>query len=265
MGEGTPASFDVGIHEDNVRAIDRTFAAGLSALSDVTGIDGALTARDKALLLVAGAAVRDRLGLSAEVERAIGLGVDPAELEALALALCLSRGAGPCRAVLDALPTAPDVATTTMPHTPGPDTPHADIPEMVEDFRRIFGDVPDRISVLAEHSPGGLRAYHLMRRAVLTVGRLDPIVAELALVTVNACEHRSDFAAVHVTGARRAGATEQQLVEAGLCAVHSGGVAAWLSASEAIVATRPDNHTSANTSIDPPATTRAPSGASTQR
>ena len=42
---------------------------------------------------------------------------------------------------------------------------------------------------------------------------------------------------------RRAGADEAALVEAGLTAVAFGGVAAWLAASEAIVATRPEGAT----------------------
>jgi alkylhydroperoxidase/carboxymuconolactone decarboxylase family protein YurZ len=74
---------------------------------------------------------------------------------------------------------------------------------------------------------------------VLRDGTLDPLVAELALVCVNAAEHRSDYAEVHVTGARRLGATEAQLVETGICSIAVGGVAAWLAASLAIEATRP--------------------------
>jgi 4-carboxymuconolactone decarboxylase len=246
MGEEFTESPGISNIMDTVHSIDAVFSAGVVALNDVIHGDGALSGRDKAVLLVAGAAVRDRVGTAAEVERAIGLGVERAELETLALALYLSRGVGPCRAVLDALPgtTRPANMSTTPVSIPS-------VPAMVDAFRQIFGEVPDRISLLADASPSGLAAYHLMRGAVLGSGRLTPIIAELALLTVNACEHRADFAAVHVAGARQVGATEAQLVEAGLCGVPSGGVAAWLSASEAIVSTRTPGSSNSNSSIDP--------------
>lgn len=215
--------------------IDSTFDAGLEALDDVTRRDGALGAPEKAILLVAGAAVRNRDSLDIETSRAIGLGNDVGALRALALALYLSRGGAPCDALLRCIGDADDSQDRAAP-VGRPTAPSTD--EMVDQFRAIFGEVPDRIALLARHSPRGLAAYHLMRAAVLSTGTLDVVLAELALMCVNACEHRGDFAAVHAAGARRAGATEEQLVEAGLCAVPNGGVAAWLAASEAIVSTR---------------------------
>jgi AhpD family alkylhydroperoxidase len=83
-----------------------------------------------------------------------------------------------------------------------------------------------------------------MRVAVLRDGPLAPLLAELVLFSANIVEHRADFAAVHARGARRAGVSEAQLVEAGLTAVRFGGVAAWFAAAEAIVETRHEEGTS---------------------
>ena len=111
------------------------------------------------------------------------------------------------------------------------------------EFAAVFGEVPDRVRLLEEHAPDALEAYHRMRVAVLRDGPLAPLLGELVLFAVNAAEHRSDYAEVHARGARRAGADDAALVEAGLTAVAFGGVAAWLAASEAIVATRPEGAT----------------------
>ena len=217
-----------------IAPIDPEFERALALLDDVVRRDGELTARDKSVLLVAAAAVRDREAVVAEVAAAQALGVPDDELRAVALALYLSRGAGPCRTVLDAVD-----ATGDPPAPPdGAGVSDVTVDEILDEFRAVFGEVPDRVDLLRMHSVAGLEAYHRIRRSVLRDGRLEPVVAELALVAVNAAEHRGDFAEVHARGARLAGATEAQLVEAGLCAIPSGGVAAWLAASNAIVATR---------------------------
>ena len=234
MGQGIPDAPASDNFEARLGAIDDVFAAGLAALASVTRVDRALSTQDKATLLVAAAAVRDRSAVAFETERAVGLGVGQDRLRSLALALYLSRGGGPARALLDQLQPL-DSASKTSP------VPAPSVTAMVNEFGAIFGEIPDRIALLADSCPAGLTAYHLMRRAVLTTGTLEPIVAELALMCVNAAEHRADFAAVHAAGARKVGATDDQLIEAGLCAISSGGVAAWLAAAEAIVVTRPSS------------------------
>jgi alkylhydroperoxidase/carboxymuconolactone decarboxylase family protein YurZ len=217
-------------------AIDASFGAGVAALASSIRTDGALPASAKSMLVAAAAAVADEATTGACVTAALELGVPPDAFEHLALALYLSRGARPARALLDALASA-------TPDRPGA---HDDAPvvpvtpaEILAEFEAVFGVVPDRVTLLAEHSLAGLEAYHRMRVSVLRSGRGYPLLGELALVVVNASEHRADFATVHAVGARRLGATDAQLVEAGLCAIPTGGVAAWLAASEAITASRP--------------------------
>jgi alkylhydroperoxidase/carboxymuconolactone decarboxylase family protein YurZ len=244
-------------------AIDASFGAGVAALAAAIDGDGALTARDKSMLVVAAAAVADPASTTACVAAALDRGVAPDAIEQLALALYLSRGARPTRALLDALaavgtgptPDTSDTDTSTT-DTSTTDTSTTDtsttvtsttdtsavepvgVDEVLTEFEAVFGVVPDRVTLLAEHSHAGLEAYHRMRVSVLRSGRGDPLLGELALVVVNAAEHRADFATVHAVGARRLGATDAQLVEAGLCAIPTGGVAAWLAAAEAITGSR---------------------------
>jgi alkylhydroperoxidase/carboxymuconolactone decarboxylase family protein YurZ len=197
----------------------------------VAGRDGALTGRQKQLLEVAAAALRDPDRCEAAAERAVGCGASIAELHAIALALYLSRGERPARTVLDAV--GADATADIAPAVAA-----IGVDEIVAEFAAVFGDVPARVRLLEQHAPDGLEAYHRMRVAVLRDGPLAPLLGELVLFAVNAADHRADFAAVHARGARRARATEAQLVEAGLTAVRYGGVAAWLAAAEAIVETR---------------------------
>ncbi len=136
--------------------------------------------------------------------RALALGNTAVEVRAVALALYLSRGARPCRAVLDALAAA---RTDDLPTLGGAGDAHTNVDDpiaaddIVAEFVRVFGTVPERVALLVEHSHDGLEAYHRMRVAVLGDGALEPVVSELTLMAVNAAEHRSDFAAVHARGA----------------------------------------------------------------
>lgn len=217
-------------------AINASFGAGVAALANAIRTDGALPAPSKSMLVAAAASVADEASTAACVTAALDLGVSPEAIEQLALALYLSRGARPARALLDALASARPDRPAAHDDTPvAPVTPA----EVLAEFETVFGVVPDRVTLLAEHSLPGLEAYHRMRVSVLRSGRGDPLLGELALVVVNAAEHRADFATVHAVGARRLGATDAQLVEAGLCAIPTGGVAAWLAAAEAITASRP--------------------------
>jgi alkylhydroperoxidase/carboxymuconolactone decarboxylase family protein YurZ len=214
-----------------VAALDASFGRAIQLLDDVAGRDGALTVHHKRLLEVALAALGDPDRCEAAVERAVGSGASTAELQAVALALYLSRGERPARIVLDAVG-----ADATADTAPGVEPVDAD--EIIAEFAAVFGGVPARVRLLEQHVPEGLEAYHRMRVAVLRDGPLAPLLGEFVLFAANVVEHRADFAAVHARGARRAGATEAQLVEAGLTAVRYGGVAAWLAAAEAIVETR---------------------------
>ena len=245
---------------ERVDAIDPTFAAGVEHLGRVIHQDGRLSARTKSLIAAATTAVRDPAALPIAVATAFEFGNVAEDLRAVALTLYLSRGVPPCRDLLDAVDAidgidahGADAAAdaSTSGQAARASVAPVTVAEVVAEFASVFGTVPDRVNLLVEHCPDGLAAYHYMRVAGLSDGSPEPLDAELILMAVNAAEHRGDFAAVHAAGARRQGATEPQLVEAGLVAVQSGGVAAWLAAAEAIVSTRP-TPTAAYTTEPPP-------------
>jgi 4-carboxymuconolactone decarboxylase len=211
-------------------SFDPSFARAIQLLADLADADGALDAIDKHLLRIALTALSDPSRTRATAERALGSGVTTEQIRAVALALFLSRGVRPARAALESVDsaTSPGEARDVIP------VAREDI---LAEFAAAFGEIPERVRLLERHAPDGLEAYHRMRAAVLRDGPLAPRVGELVLFAVNAAEHRGDFAAVHARGARRCGAGDAELVEAGLMAVPYGGVAAWLAAAEAITTT----------------------------
>ena len=114
----------------------------------------------------------------------------------------------------------------------------ADVPGAYDYFRQYFGSVPDYVQLLGDRASRGLEGYFLMRQAALGETPLPERDMELMLCAVNAAEYQARFVAIHSRGARRAGASEEQLVEATLTAMPFAGVASWLSAAQGILDSR---------------------------
>lgn len=119
----------------------------------------------------------------------------------------------------------PQASVTTAP-TP---TIKAEPGEAENNFKQYFGTVPLALAKLLQLSPKGADGYYLMRKGTIECNTLSKKYAELLLVTVLAADY-SPMAATHIKAARIAGASDFELAEAILCAVPSGGIAAWISA-----------------------------------
>ena len=102
-------------------------------------------------------------------------------------------------------------------------------------FTSYFGFVPDYIELMADEASRALEGYVLMRQWSLAENLLDAKHVELLLCTVNAAEFSSRFVNVHAMGARNAGASEAEIVEAVLCAIPVSGVASWLPGADGIM------------------------------
>jgi alkylhydroperoxidase/carboxymuconolactone decarboxylase family protein YurZ len=123
-------------------------------------------------------------------------------------------------------------ATVTPTHSD--ETFEASAGAATQYFQEYFGFVPDYVTLMAERAPRALEGYMLMREWALAENTLDAKLVELLLCTVNAAEFESRFVAVHAGGARRAGATEEEIVEAVVCAIPVAGVASWLPGADGI-------------------------------
>ncbi len=225
------------LQSGELTAVAPKFAEGYARIREVTDHDGACPAWAKALYMAAAAAVRDHDELARrELARSVSLGLAPDAAAGAALGVLISRG----EAVYDRFRSAVDEAFGIERPAAGPDAPEfpLDRQAALDYFEDYFGFVPDYVTLMADEAPRALEGYVLMREWSLAENLLDAKHVELMLCTINAAEFSSRFVNVHANGARNAGATEAEIVEAVVCAIPVSGVAAWLPGADGIAAGR---------------------------
>jgi alkylhydroperoxidase/carboxymuconolactone decarboxylase family protein YurZ len=210
------------------------FAEGYARLRDATDRDGACPAWAKAVYMAAAAAAKRQPEVIArELARARALGLAQAQAEGIALVLLISRGESAYAAFAAALRVC---------YGTGARAGASERPQFAVDgaaarayFERALGQVPGYVELLASDAPRALEGYVLMREWSLGENALPAKHVELMLCTINAADAAPRFLALHANSARRAGASEAEIVEAVLCAVPIAGMPAWLGSTEAIL------------------------------
>jgi 4-carboxymuconolactone decarboxylase len=198
--------------------------AGFAQFRAVIDADGAVPARLKALFASVAAIDRGHLELATrEIERGVGLGLT--RLEAAAGLIVLTSLRGEAAAIKFGAILAQTFGSEDMP-APQP-LPAAAEGEAVANFTEYFGTIPTPLAQLLRLSPQAADAYYLMRRGSIDANPLSPKHGELLLLAILAASY-SPMAATHVRGARRAGASDEEIAEAVLCAIPAAGVAAWM-------------------------------------
>jgi len=235
MATGTPHP-----HPDLARVSPPTGAA-LDALYGVVDDDaGTLPKWFKHVLVACTCLVKRRPDEARKwIASACDAGATPEAIAAIAVDLVLSRGAHMGDELISALVASGRAVPSSV--LPGQQSitldPTSD--SIREYFTGVFGSVPERVALLLDRCAPGMRAYHLLRQAGLDDSVLPAHYMEIVLVVVNAADYQPMFVEVHARGAFAKGATEEQLVEACVCAIPHAGVAAWLPASIGIIAGRP--------------------------
>jgi alkylhydroperoxidase/carboxymuconolactone decarboxylase family protein YurZ len=215
-------------------AISPKFAEGYARIREVTDRDGACPAWAKALYMAAAGAVKGQSALVArELVRARALGLARADAEGAALAVLISRGEAAFATFAAAVRSAYGAGPSAAP----PERLRYDVTRdsALAHFRSYFGFVPAYVELMANEAPRALEGYALMREWSLGENRLAAKHVELLFCTVNAAEYAARFVGIHAKGARRAGASEAEIVEAVLCAIPIAGVASWLAVSDALL------------------------------
>ncbi|MCY3951059.1 MAG: carboxymuconolactone decarboxylase family protein [bacterium] len=221
-----------------IDAVSPKFAEGLARVREVTDTDGACPAWAKALYMAAAAAVKGhREMLMAQMGRSRDLGLGLAAARGAALTVLISRG----EAVYATFNSAIDEVFGDTVALAAGDAPEFSIDRRgcLDYFEDYFGFVPDYVRLMADDAPRALEGYVLMREWSLAENVLDATHAELLLCTINAAEFSARFVNVHANGARRAGCSEAQIVEAVICAIPVAGVASWLPGADGIMEGRP--------------------------
>jgi len=200
--------------------------AGYALFREIVETDGALPARIKGLFAAVAAITKRDPGLAArELTRARSQGLTQDEASSGLILLSSLRGEGVALAY-DAVLGKVYLDDAPPAFAPG-EAVHAAPGEAEANFRAYFGTVPPALANLLALVPRGADAYYLMRKGTIECNRLERKLSELMLVAVLAADY-SPMAATHVKAARAVGATEHELAEAILCAVPSGGIAAWM-------------------------------------
>jgi alkylhydroperoxidase/carboxymuconolactone decarboxylase family protein YurZ len=218
-------------------AVSTKFAEGFARIREVTERDGACPAWAKALYMAAAAAVKHQPEvLARELARARSLGLALAHAEGAALAVLISRGESAHAAFAASVRSC----YGSRPGEAPPERPRLELTRAsaLDYFRRYFGFVPAYVELMADEAPRALEGYVLMREWSLGENALPAKHVELLLCTVNAADYSPRFVSVHAGGARRAGASEAEIVEAVLCAIPIAGVASWLPGADGILESR---------------------------
>jgi 4-carboxymuconolactone decarboxylase len=198
-------------------------AAGWARLRGRLESDGALGAADKALLIAAVAAVRGRTALlERELARLRELG-GGAWLHSCASVLALCRG----REAADAFATAAGIELDWAAAAPAPVDDEA-LAAAQEYLAPGAVAPPPPIALLAEYAPEVLVGYRDLRAGIYEEGAIELRLVELMLFAISAADFEGGHAAVHGAKALAAGATTEELVDAGLCAIPSSGMGSWL-------------------------------------
>jgi len=217
-----------------VAAKSHKFAEGYARVREVTDLDGACPAWAKALFMSCAAAVRGHEELMLrELGRSKNLGLSLNDARGAALTVFISRGEG----VYSKFTSAINELYGEEIGEPDEESPafQLDKDACLEYFEGYFGFIPTYVQLMAEEAPRALEGYVLMREFSLAENLLDAKNVELLLCTVNAAEFSSRFTNVHANGARNAGATEAEIVEAVICALPVSGVASWLPGADGIM------------------------------
>jgi alkylhydroperoxidase/carboxymuconolactone decarboxylase family protein YurZ len=217
-----------------VAALSQKFAEGYARIREVTDTDGAAPAWAKALYMACAGAVRNQdLLMERELARSRDHGLTLADARGAALAVLISRGEG----VYSKLSEVIGQVFGEQIGEPENETPDLvlDRQACLDYFESYFDFVPDYVHLMANEAPRALEGYVLMRQWSLDENMLDSKHVELLLCTINASEFSSRFVNVHATGARKAGATEAEIVEAVICAIPVSGVASWLPGADGIM------------------------------
>jgi alkylhydroperoxidase/carboxymuconolactone decarboxylase family protein YurZ len=214
-----------------LRRIAPKTLGGYARFRRVIEEDGALPGRIKVLFVAVAATTKGYREMALrELARARDLGLTFEEASAAAIVLSSVRGEGAALSWLDTL-------EAVYPGRTGGDDAFPEIgvePGAVEaNFLAYFGTMPPSLGKLIDLIPLGAEAYYLMREGTINGTPLGPKYSELLLVTVLAADY-SPLAAVHIKGARTAGASEREIAEAIVCTVATSGLSGWVSGATAM-------------------------------
>ncbi|PLT35179.1 carboxymuconolactone decarboxylase family protein [Bacillus sp. V5-8f] len=106
------------------------------------------------------------------------------------------------------------------------------VEECLSYYEQETGKIPNWIELLMEHNPDVLLQYSNLRNAVLKDHYVSRKLKELLLVGINVCERYKEGVSLHVNGAKKFGATDEEIAEVSLVGLLTAGIPAWFEGSD---------------------------------
>jgi 4-carboxymuconolactone decarboxylase len=212
---------------EQVAGIAPEVAAGYAQVRAAIDHDGALPASFKALVCAVCSSVLGQLEPARrELARGRALGLSEREIAIAGVALLLGRGEVQTQRFIDLAGGLEPAATPRPPSEL----------EAEAYFLRYLGveALPARMAIMRRYVPEVFAGYQRMHHGVLAADPTATRSSEMLLVGVNAAQLQTRFISIHAATARKAGATDEQLVECVVCAIPSAGIAAWAAGAEGL-------------------------------
>ncbi|WP_158599087.1 carboxymuconolactone decarboxylase family protein [Planococcus salinus] len=199
------------------------------ALQDEVLAAGALSRKDKELILVGiNAARRYESGMLQHAENALKEGATVQEFVEVLSVCILSRGIPAWLEGIKAIEYAIEHSDETNASPQEKTEPQ----EAVAYFKQENnGLLPEWARIMNDYSPVSLARYAALRQSELTDAAVSRKLKELVLVGINLAERYDKGVQLHINGARKEGATEQEIAEVGLISVLTAGIPAWFEVS----------------------------------
>ncbi|MGM8215845.1 carboxymuconolactone decarboxylase family protein [Bacillaceae bacterium W0354] len=201
-------------------------------------VDGALSKKEKELILVGvNAARRYEKSMIFHTKGAVDSGATIEELVETLTPCILIRGIPAWLEGVKAL----DYARGYMERHSDKDKVETPVDhfESVEDAVNYFKDEAggvelDWVKQLKEEADYALLHYGQLRSGILKDGHLSRKMKELILVGINVSERYPKGVEIHVNGAKKFGATNQELAEVALVGLLTAGIPAWFEITDFI-------------------------------
>jgi alkylhydroperoxidase/carboxymuconolactone decarboxylase family protein YurZ len=207
--------------------------AGYRRLRDVVDEDRALPSWFKSLAVACAAASKgyaDLVKFQIRTGHVRGLSLE--QCMGGVITLTSARGAGAAMMLLDVVA---DIYNAENSHLDEAAPIHVRPGEAEENFRSYMGgQLHPNFAALLDVSHELADAYYLLRTGTLNHNRLESKLAELLLVAVLAADYQPSVS-IHMGGARRAGASDAEIVEAIACAFPVSGLAGIITGVSALV------------------------------
>lgn len=196
--------------------------------------DSLLSQKDKHLILMGvNAARRYESGIMHHTKQAYDLGATVYEIVEILTSCILSRGIPAWLEGIKAIELVLENEALSKKITISDKGKINNLEEAIEYFKKDNNDViPKWVMLMEKYSAESLIHYASLRKNELRNSAVSRKLKELVLIAINLAERYEFGVKLHITGAKKEGATDEEIAEVALLCVLASGIPAWLEVSQ---------------------------------